>query len=150
MVSTLEIAGENKNADAEHIIASINKTLPPRKIRNLIERLDISAGGKALLMDIAALTIKVGDVLISFGRKVLTVAFEIVSRFPKTAFGVVIAFIVTALIASVPFVGGLLAPFIGPLMVAFGLTVGTLNDMRDESWASRVTELEQQMKMLGA
>lgn len=133
--------------DNQIIAAAINDSLPLRKLKDLIDRLKISADAKALLMDVARLTVKAGQVILNIGRKILTVAFEIVQRFPKTVFGVIIAFIVTALIASIPFLGGLLAPVVGPLMLAFGLTTGALNDMRDAGWTSRVTELERQLAM---
>lgn len=133
--------------DNQIIAAAINDSLPLRKLKDLIERLSISADAKALLMDVARLTVKAGQFVLNIGRKILTVAFEIVQRFPRTVFGVIIAFIVTALIASIPFLGGLLAPVVGPLMLAFGVTTGALHDMRDAGWTSRVRELERQLAM---
>ena len=99
-------------------------------------------------MDIAGLTVKVGQTVLNIGRKILSVAFDIIQKFPKTTFGVVIAFIVTALVATVPVVGGVLVSFIGPLLVACGLTIGALEDMKDASWTLPVTKLEQQLAMV--
>jgi hypothetical protein len=134
--------------DNQIIAAAINDALPLRKLRDLIDRLSISADAKALLMDVARLTYTAGQVVLNIGRKIVSLAFDIAQRFPKTTFGAVIAVIVTALIASIPFLGAVLTPVVGPLLLAFGLTAGALNDMRDSGWTTRVRDLETQLAMV--
>lgn len=137
-----------ETCDPSLVADAINDALPLRKLRDLIDRLEISADAKALLFDIANLTVQSGKFVLNIGRKILTFAFEIVRKFPKTIFGLVVATIVTSLIASIPWIGGLLAPIAGPLILAFGLSAGAINDMRDASWASRIDELEQKLAMV--
>jgi uncharacterized BrkB/YihY/UPF0761 family membrane protein len=139
---------DKSSQDSQIIVAAINDALPLRKLRDLIDRLSISADAKALLMDVARLTYTAGKVVLNIGRKIVSLAFEIAQRFPKTTFGAVIAVIVTALIASIPFLGALLTPVVGPLLLAFGLTAGAFNDMRDSGWTTRVRDLEDQLAMV--
>ena len=139
---------DKSSQDNQIIATAINDALPLRKLRDLIDRLSISADAKALLMDVARLTFTAGQVVLNIGRKIMSLAFEIAQRFPKTTFGAVIAVIVTALIANIPFLGALLTPVVGPLLLAFGLTAGALNDMRDSGWTIRVRDLETQLAMV--
>jgi hypothetical protein len=126
-------------------VADINRAMPLRKIRDLLDRTDLSADAKALLLDIANLTVTVGQFVLNIGRKIISVAFEIIQKFPKITFGVVISFIVVALVSAVPVVGAVMAAFTGPLLVACGLTIGALGDMKDASWTKPVTSLEEQL-----
>lgn len=142
--------GQDVSVDMQSIAAEINASMPMRKIRDLLDRTDLSADVKAVLMDIAGLTVTAGQVVLNIGRKIISVAFEIIQKFPKTTFGIVIAFIVIALVAAVPVVGATLASFTGPLLVACGLTLGALEDMKDASWTRPVTRLEEQLVTITA
>jgi hypothetical protein len=138
------------NSEFNQIVGEINASLPLRKIASMIDRTDLSADTKALLMDLAKLTVTVGTTVVSIGRKILTLAFDIVAAFPNSTFGVVVAVIVSMLIASVPFVGAVLAPLIGPLLLALGLTMGAIADLRTRAWTARIQSLETQLSNLKA
>lgn len=142
--------GQDVSVDVKSIAAEINAAMPMRKIRDLLDRTDLSADVKAVLMDIAGLTVTAGQVVLNIGRKIISLAFEIIQKFPKTTFGIVIAFIVIALVATVPVVGLALASFTGPLLVACGLTIGAIEDMKDASWTQPVTRLEEQLATITA
>lgn len=128
----------------------INTALPLRKIAEQLDRLPLSADTKALIMDLAHVTVRTGEFVLQIGRKILSVVFEILKRFPQTTFGVVVSVAVAMLIASIPLLGGVLAPFLGPLIVAFGLTKGAIADMSNAAWASRIGELEVRLGQLSA
>ncbi|MCF1708713.1 hypothetical protein L0V05_07780 [Tabrizicola sp. J26] len=135
--------------DVENL-REINAALPLRKISDQIDRLALSADVKSLVMDLARVTVAVGDVVLQIGRKILTVVFEILARFPNTVFGVVISVAVGLLVASIPFIGATLSAFLMPLLVAFGLTRGAIADFANASWTSRINELEARLARVGA
>ena len=114
-----------------------------------IERLAISADAKALLLDLAEFTIDVGGRLVQAGRKILSFIFDLVRRFPNTTFAAIAAYVVTALLASVPLLGPVLAVVAGPLLVALGITFGALADLKERAFVSRVERLEREFNALG-
>jgi len=63
-------------------------------------------------------------------------------------FGVAIAGIVSMIIAEVPLVGGLLASFLTPLMLAFGIGGGALRDLCDGAFGDRVRGLVEALQDL--
>ena len=132
------------------LVAELNTSLPLRKICEQIDRLPLSADIKALLLDLAKVTVKVGETVLKIGAKILSVAFEIIGKFPNTVFGVVISVCLGLLIGSVPFIGGLLTPFLMPLLVAFGLTKGAIADLANQGWAARIRDLESKLTSVSA
>lgn len=128
--------------DLAALAQEINVAEPLRKLRRRIEELSLSADIKALLLDLAQITIRAGRAVLQLGRQILTLVFDIVRRFPNTTFGVVVSVAVSMLIGSVPFVGAVLTPFLAPLMIAFGLTKGMVADLANAGWADRIRDLE--------
>lgn len=111
---------------------------PLRQIRDWIETLTISADAKALLMSIATTTTRIGQTIVALGRRLLTTVMDLVKRFPMTAFGVIVGAVLSALITSIPLVGWLIGPFLSPLLMAFGLTLGAVADLRDHALEGRI------------
>ena len=136
------------NRDA--LLRDINDAMPLRKIADALDRMSLSADTKALLMDLAAVTVKAGEFVVNLGRKILTLALAVVQAFPGTIFGTVVAVVAGAMIAAVPLLGAVLAPLMSPLLMAFGLTMGALSDLRDPSWSQRLSDLEQKLVSLFA
>ncbi len=132
------------------LLRDVNDALPLRKIAEALDRMSLSADTKALLMDLAAVTVKAGEFVVNLGRKILTLALSIVRAFPGTIFGTVIAVAAGAMIAAVPLLGAVLAPLMSPLLMAFGLTMGALSDLRDPLWSQRLGDLEQKLVNLFA
>ena len=120
------------------------------EIRDKIERMPLSADAKAILSDIAVVTLDVGGVLIAAGRKILSFVFDLVQRFPNTAFGALAASVVSALIASVPLFGVVLGPLLAPLLLALGLAAGALTDLKERAVAARFERLEKEFLALSA
>jgi len=117
---------------------------PPSKsiLRDSIDRLDISADAKALLNDILDMTVQAGGQVLAVGRQILAFVFDLVQRFPNTAFGVIVALVISSLIAAIPLIGALLAPLLTPLLVAFGLAAGAVADLKQAGIRSRISVLE--------
>jgi hypothetical protein len=113
-----------------------------RVLRDQIERLSISADAKALLNDLLDVVIEVGGRVIAAGRQILAFIFDLVQRFPNTTFGVIVALVVSSLIASIPLLGLVLGPLLSPLLLAFGLLAGAIADLKDAPLRARVADLE--------
>ncbi|MCI1142063.1 hypothetical protein MOP88_06720 [Sphingomonas sp. WKB10] len=74
--------------------------------------------------------------------EILAFVFDLVERFPNTAFGVIVALVVSMLIASIPLLGLVLGPVLSPLLLAFGLAAGAIADLKDAPLRARVGALE--------
>jgi len=111
-----------------------------------IDQLTLSADAKAILSQIAEASAKVGERLIYVGRHVLSFIFDLMRQFPNTAFGAIAGFVISALIASVPFVGAALATFLGPLLIALGIIRGAIADITNSALSSRIAAFETQLR----
>ncbi|KAB2919870.1 MAG: hypothetical protein F9K30_16895 [Dechloromonas sp.] len=111
-------------------------------LRAQIDRLSLSADAKAVLNDILEVVIEVGGRVISVGREILTFVLDMMQRYPNTAFGLVVALVISTLIASIPLLGVVLGPLMAPLFIAFGLAAGALADLKDGPLRARVAQLE--------
>lgn len=100
-----------------------------REMLHRIERIDLSADAKAVTVKLMNLTLEVGGRILELGKAVLTFVLDLIKRFPHLTFGVAVALIVSFLIAAVPVVGPPLSALMTPILVAFGLSVGALEDM---------------------
>ena len=120
------------------------ETMPNKAhLRARIDRLDVSADAKALLNDLLEVVIEVGGRLISAGQRIVAFVFDMMRRFPNTAFGVIVALVLSSLIASIPLLGVVLGPLLTPLLLAFGLAAGALVDLQEAAIQSRISKLEQ-------
>jgi len=103
---------------------------PKREINRMIDNLEISADAKALIKSIMDTVIKVGDVVLRIGKRIVEIVFDVVKRFPGTTLGLVLGVILSVLIDSIPIIGAILAPLLAPVLIAFGLGIGFMKDMR--------------------
>lgn len=125
--------------------------LPSRRdILDRIDRLDVSADAKLLLAKIATTTMDVGGRIIAAGRRIVAFVFDLMKKFPNTAFGVIIALVVSSLVASIPLLGLVLGPLLAPLLLAFGLTAGAVQDLKDGALRARVADLEAEFRTVAA
>lgn len=122
----------------EMAIKEANSSLPARKLKDLIERTNLSADMKALLTDISAITMKVAGKLITIGRKILTIVFDLVRVFPAITVGVVAALVLTSIIASIPLVGGVLAGALSSILLLLGIGKGALTDLSNPALNDRI------------
>lgn len=123
----------------ESAIKEANSALPTRKLNQLIERTNLSADMKALLIDVASITAKVAGTVITIGRKILTVVLDLVKVFPSVTLGVIAALVISALIAAIPLVGGLLASALSSILLLVGVGKGALQDLSSPALDERIT-----------
>ena len=126
----------------------INASLPVRKISALIERTNLSADMKALLNDLAGITVRVGSKTLAIGRKILSFTLDLVRVFPTVTLGVLVALVLTALIGAIPLIGGALASMLGSLLLLIGVSAGALNDFMSPNLNDRIERLVSSMSPL--
>ena len=102
-----------------------------RELSDRLERTDMSADAKVIIAKLLDTTARVGAQVFEIGKQIIAFAFDMISRFRGIAFGAVIAVTVSTVIASTPLIGGALAAMLAPLLLAFGLTMGALEDLRN-------------------
>lgn len=125
----------------EVLIRDVNTSLPERKLVELIERTSLSADVKAILRDVARVTVRVGSKVLAIGRKILAFVFDLIKVFPTVTLGIIAALVLTSLIAAIPLFGGLLSAMLGTLLLALGIAGGALNDFLSDSLKDRIDVL---------
>ena len=96
-----------------------------------LDRVEMSADAKAIVAQVLDTTVTVGKKVFEIGRQLVAYVFDLMKRFQGIAFGVGIALTVSFLVASTPLIGGPLATMLIPLLLAFGLIQGALEDVRN-------------------
>ena len=112
-----------------------------RKLHRRIDNLALPAEHKLALTRMTDLTARMGDRVIEIGRSVVSFSFELVRHFPGLTFAVLLALVVNALLVGVPLLGPLLQPLFGPILLAAGVTIGGLADLREGDMRGRVESL---------
>ena len=126
----------------------MNDSLPLRKIEELLDRTDLSADAKSVVLDVANRTIVVAGQIMQIGRKIVSFALELAKTIPNTLFGVALALVMTALISGIPIFGALLAGLLKSILLIFGIAQGALADMRSGELGSRIENLMAQFAPL--
>lgn len=121
-------------SNLDGIFASLDDSLSMKRIQDLLERTSLSADCKAVILDLANFTLKIGERVVALGRKILTFALELIRTFPNTTFGVALALILYVLCAGavggIPLVGAAIAGFLKAVLFVFGIAAGGFADMR--------------------
>jgi hypothetical protein len=135
---TIQVEIPDENLEALQVLAQ--DRVSDSKLQSYIDNLDLPADAKALIASILKTAVRVGEMVIRIGKKIVEIVLMIASKFPNATFGLVFGLIVGALVASIPLIGGLLGAFVLPIAAAFGLATGYVNDVRDQSLAKKVAE----------
>lgn len=136
--------------DFETTVADFSAVEPIRILTDKIDRLNISADKKALLLELAAVTLNVGGRVLAFGRKVLDFVFDLAIRFQNVGFGVILALALSAVLASIPLLGPAIAALLTPIMLAFGILRGAIQDFKEASLRSEINAFERRLAILSA
>lgn len=112
-----------------------------RELHRRIDNLALPAEHKLALTRMSDLTTQMGDRVIEIGRRIVSFAFELARHFPSLTFAVLLALVVNALLVGVPLLGPLLQPLFGPIVLAAGVTIGGLADLREGDMRDRVESL---------
>lgn len=127
----------------------ISASPPERKLIALIERTDLSADIKAILCDLARITIRVGGKVVAVGRRILAFALDLIRTFPAMATGVVVALVLNSLIDRIPGIGNrYFMAVLTPLLLALGIGLGALSDMASPDFSARVGALVDSFRVL--
>lgn len=135
---------------AESMQEFTRNRLSDDKLKSYLVNLDISADAKQLIDDLSKIVIKVGNHVIQFGKKIIEIVIMLVQKYPNTTFGLILGLIMTAIIATVPIVGWILSPLVGPLLLAVGLSLGYLEDLKDIGLKRKVAEISAHFSELKA
>jgi len=136
--------------DLNSIFADFEEAPSQRSLRSKIENLPISADGKSLLMDLAEITLKVSGKLIAIGRKILAFALDLAHKFQNVIFGVLIALLLSVVLATIPLLGPAIAALLTPIMLAFGIAKGALEDFRNMGVQTELDALKHRLAILSS
>lgn len=103
------------------------------QIKSYIEKLPISAEIKAALFKLTKFTIKVGQTLVKFGKKVLEIVVMLASKYKNATTGLILGALLTFLISAIPLLGPPLSGFLATFLMLFGLAKGFWQDMKKDS-----------------
>jgi tetrahydromethanopterin S-methyltransferase subunit B len=132
------------------VLVDFEKVPTLRGLQEKINRLPISADAKSILMDVAKVTLAVGGKVIAIGRKILAFAIELAGKFQNVIFGVIIALIMSMVLATLPLLGPAIAALLTPLMLALGVGRGAIEDFKNMSVQREIDGLKQRMSILAA
>ena len=98
-----------------------------------------------MLDSILNLTIKVGEMIVNIGRKIIEVVIYIVQQFPNMVMGTIIGFILGTLISSIPILGWIFGPIVIPALTFIGATYGLSFDMTDKNTKNTINKYVDEM-----
>lgn len=118
-----------------------------RKLQSELSRVTMSADAKLALHRLGDVTYSIEGRVIEVGRQVLGFILELVRQFPNLTIATLAAMVITALIGTVALLGPLLSALLGPLVIAAGVGIGTLAEMREGRLGDSVDWLTRQIEM---
>ena len=118
----------------EQALDQIQTSPPLRKIKEMLDRTDLSADTKALLYDVAKITVKIGETVVAVGRRIIDIAYKLVTKFPNTTFAVIVAVVLTTLTTgTIGAVIPALAVALNKLIFLLGIATGAIEDLRQNA-----------------
>ena len=133
-------------------LEEVNAAPSLRKIKTYLDKLDMSADMKAILYDISAFSIKVGQTTIAVGRRVFELATGFITKFPNftlsTAVAVVIGLALNTALGGLPVIGAL-ASFFSKLLILLGMAKGAIDDICANASQKEVERISAQFDALG-
>lgn len=128
------------NLDAFDIEAMQSFSSNKKHIVSFLDNLAVSADTKAMLHSLLSKVIKVGQVVVRIGQRVLEIIMNIVRAFPNATFGLVFGAVAGVLIGTVPLLGAVLGPVVTPILAAFALLSGMQRDFENAALSKRIKE----------
>lgn len=132
------------------VLIDFEKVPKVRGLQEKVDRLPISADAKSILIDVAKMTLDIGGKVIAIGRKILAFAIDLAEKFQNVIFGVIIALIMSMVLATLPLLGPTIAALLTPLMIALGVGRGAIEDFKDMSVKREIDALKERMSILAA
>ncbi|WP_323716636.1 hypothetical protein [Paracoccus aminovorans] len=147
-VAACQIVREHSPSSLGAAIDLCNDALHLCKISDVLDRSSLFADIKVLLCDLAQFTIKVGEVVVAIGRRMVSIAMWLARTIPGTALGVAVALTLSALIGGVPLIGSLLALALQKLLLLIGMTAGAMEDIRNHAMKDAMDRVARQFSAL--
>ena len=119
-------------------------------IQRWIDNLSMSAEAKSLINEVLGKTVEIGGAVIRIGKRIVEAIIGLVKQFPRIAIGVVFALLIGFVVATIPLIGGLLAPIVGLIIAAFGLHaeyVEWQQDVRDRELTREIARHTYKIQM---
>ena len=110
------------------------------EISRYIDSLEISAEAKLIISKISVTTVNVGEKVIKVGKKIIEIVIFLAHKYPNMFIGMILSSLLLLVIAQIPLIGSLIAGFIAPLVIALGLTMGAIQDFKDNAYAHKLGE----------
>jgi len=137
--------GEYKSVDINdeqmESLNQINDTvIEDNQIKSYIDNLKISPEIKVILESILNYSMKVGNLMLNIGRKIVEVIIYFVQNFPNMIIGTIVGFTIGTIISSIPILGWALSWLIIPLSTALGMGMGLKVDMQDKKLATKIKD----------
>ena len=124
-------------------------------MKAFLDRSDLSADMKAILYDIAKITIRVGEVVVALGRRIVQIAMTLIDKFPHTTLGLIVAVVIATVISTL--VAGTSAPWLLGLAAALqklvyllGIGAGVIEDLRQNAMKDAMDRVTEQFQPLNS
>jgi hypothetical protein len=124
--------------------------LSDEKIRRMIDNLSVSADVKSLLYKFSKATVKVGQVIVKIGRKIIDFVGLVFKEYPNATFGLIFGAIAGFLVGAIPLIGAALGAIFTPIAMALGLVGGLKEDLQNAALKRRITEINATFEPLHA
>ena len=112
---------------------------------------------KAVLYNIANVTVKIGESVIAAGRRIFEIATALINKFPNLTIGTLVGLVVATVIGGTlgsitiagvaPFAG--LAALLSKLVVLLGVGKGFIEDLRNNAAKVEMDHVAAQFNALG-
>jgi hypothetical protein len=124
--------------DKDFLRSMINFDFGEHEIQRVINNLNVSADVKALLFKMTKVTIKVGDIVLKIGMKIMEFVCTIYKQYPNVTFGLIFGAIAGFLIGAIPLIGTVLGAVVTPILMAFGLLMGIKEDLSNKELERKI------------
>ena len=141
----------------EEALELVNGSPTLRKVKAHIDNIELSADMKAILYDIAKVTVRIGETIVAVGRRIFEIATVLIGKFPNltigTLVGLVLATVISGTLGAItiagasPFVG--LAALLSKLVVLLGVGKGFIDDLRNNAAKAEMDRVVAQFNALG-
>ena len=133
---TVDISDENY----EQLKTLAEDKVSDSRLQSYIDNMDISADAKALIASILKTAIKVGDLIVRVGKRIIELVVMISAKFPNASFGLVLGLLVGVPVSAIPIIGAVLGSIAIPIAAVFGLAKGYSEDMKDQGLRRKIAE----------
>jgi len=125
----------DKHLDIKNIltiedILNQHESLSREELREGIENLGLSREDKGLLWRASKALMEHKGELVAIGRKVVEIVIGVAKRYPNTMAGLVVGSVIATLLYSIPLLGLILGPALGPFALLIPTCTGLVVDFK--------------------